>query len=69
MQLTRGDFYMSDNIKHEAKHVVEDFMLGNSRIKLCDDYCRNRSDKDIDAILLRIVRKAKEHFTANARQK
>lgn len=57
---------MAGNNKREANHVVEEFVLGNTRIKICDDHCYNRSDKEIEAILAQIARKAQEYFTATA---
>jgi len=59
----------AENNKQKKNHAVKDFMLGNTRIKICDDYCYNRSDTEIDEILARIARKAQEHFTAAAEQK
>lgn len=64
--LQRGDVCVSETNKREANHVVEEFMVGNTYIKICDDYCYSRSNKDIEAILNRIARKAQEHFTAAA---
>ncbi len=66
--LSRGDVCVSEDTKREANHVVEEFMLGATRIKICDDYCYNRSDKDIEETLARIARKAQEHFSVAAEQ-
>ena len=66
--LQRGDVCVSDTNKREANHVVEEFKIGNTRIKICDDYCYNRLDTDVEAILAKIARRAQEHFTAAAEQ-
>ena len=45
-------------------HVVEEFKLGNTRVKICDDYYVNRSDTDVDAILYRIAQRAQQQLSA-----
>jgi len=44
-------------------NVVEEFDLGNTRVKICDDYCRNRLDTDVEAILNRIARRAQAQLS------
>ena len=36
-------------------NVVKDFKIGNTRVKICDDYCRNKSKQEVEAILRRIA--------------
>lgn len=48
----------------EQGNVVRNFSLGNTRVKICDDYCRERSPCEIDIILKRIASRALEQFTA-----
>lgn len=50
----------------EVGNVVEEFTIGNTRIKICDDYCRNKTPEDIDRILKRIASKALEHLNTSA---
>ena len=57
-----------ENKERKKNNVVEEFKIGNTRIKICDDYCYNRSDKDIEEILARIARKSQEHFTVAVEQ-
>ncbi len=38
-------------------HIVKDFMLGDTRIKICDDYCLDKTPKDIQSTLERIASK------------
>ncbi len=38
-------------------HVVKDFMLGDTRIKICDDYCWDKTPEDIQSALDRIAGK------------
>ena len=58
-----GGVSVAESIRKE-NNVVEEFILGNTQVKICDDYCINRLDTDVEAILTRIARRAQEHFTA-----
>lgn len=55
---------VSVDAERKENNVVDEFKLGNTRVKICDDYCINRLDTDVEAILTRIARRAQEHFTA-----
>ena len=67
--LPRGGVCVAEENKERKKNnVVEEFKIGNTRIKICDDYCYNRLDTDVEAILAKIARRAQEHFTAAAEQ-
>ena len=59
-----GGVSVNTNTKRKENNIVEEFKLGNTSIKICDDYCYNRLDTDIEAILNSIARRAQEHFTA-----
>lgn len=50
----------------EQGNVVKKFSIGNTRVKICDDYCRDRTSADIEQILERIARRALEQFAATA---
>ncbi len=39
-------------------NVVKEFNIRNTRIKICDDYCKDKSQEEIDAILDRIAKLA-----------
>lgn len=39
-------------------NVVKEFNIGNTRIKICDDYCKEKNTQDVEAILLRIAQMA-----------
>ena len=44
--LPRGGVCVAEENKERKKNnVVEEFKIGNTRIKICDDYCYNRLDK------------------------
>lgn len=47
-------------------NVVKDFSIGNTRIKIADDYCRGMSAEDTKKALREIARTAKENLTAGA---
>lgn len=42
--------------------IVEDYKIGNTRIKISDDYCSSKTDKDVEKILRRIAVSAHKHF-------
>lgn len=35
-------------------NVVKEFNIGHTRVKICDDYCRDKDKSDVDAILKKI---------------
>lgn len=50
----------AEKITEEKKEgdAVKDFKIGSTRIRLCDDFCRDKTPADIEAILARISRRA-----------
>lgn len=50
-------------------HIVRDFKVGNTRIMIADDYCRDKSREDVEKILQEIARTALEHLTAAANRR
>ncbi len=40
---------------HKIGHVVEDFYIGDIHVRICDDYCRDKTPEDVDKILKRIA--------------
>lgn len=42
--------------QYDEGNIVEEFTIGNTRIKICDDFCRNTTSEEVDAILARIAR-------------
>lgn len=36
-------------------NVVKEFNIGKTRVKICDDYCRGKSEADVKEILKRIA--------------
>lgn len=45
-------------------NIVAEYRIGNTRIKIADDYCRERTQDDIDCILKRITQNAISYVTA-----
>ena len=43
-------------------HVVKDFKLGETRIKICDDYCRDKTPEAVQAVLDRIALKTQSQL-------
>ena len=43
-------------------NVVKDFLIGNTRIKICDDYCRDTTSEAVQAILTRIADRTGEQL-------
>lgn len=35
-------------------HIVEEFYIGKTHVRFCDDYCKNTTQEEIDRILERI---------------
>ena len=48
----------------ENSNIVQEFKLGNASIKFADNYCRDKTQEDIDAILERIAKIALKHYRA-----
>lgn len=46
-------------------NIVRDFKIGNTRIKIADDYCR-RSASEIEQLLNRAAAQAQAHFNVAA---
>jgi hypothetical protein len=59
---TYGGVCVASNERKE-NNVVEEFKLGNTTVKICDDYCRNTTPADVDAILARIARRAQAQLS------
>lgn len=36
-------------------NVVKEFMLGETKVKICDDYCRDKTKEEVDQILKNIA--------------
>ena len=49
--------------------VAQEFMLGNTHIVIMDDYCKDKTKEDVDAILARIAKRAQAAFEAEAMRK
>ena len=48
----------------QSGNVVEDFTIGNTRIKICDDFCRTSGE--VKEILDRVARRTVGSLTAAA---
>jgi len=48
----------------QSGNVVEDFTIGNTRIKICDDFCRTRTSGEVKEILNRVARRTVGSLTA-----
>lgn len=38
-------------------HVVEEFYIGKTHVKICDDYCRDKTPEDVKKILDDLAKK------------
>lgn len=47
-----------------AGNAVESLHIGNTRVRICDDYCRSRTPEEIKAILDRIALRTIGSLTA-----
>lgn len=50
-------------------NVVKDFYVGHTRIKICDDCCRDTTPEQVEEILTRIARIAIGAMRAAAEEK
>jgi len=50
-------------------HVVKDFYVGHTHIKICDDSCRNKTPEQVQEILERIARITYGAMVAAAEEK
>lgn len=47
-------------------NIVRDYYIGNTRIKIADNYCANRTAEDVKRILRDVARKAQRSLSAEA---
>ncbi len=52
--------------KVKEGNVVRNFKIGNTRVIICDDYCRDKTPDEVNAILARIACRAQERLSALA---
>ena len=50
----------------QSPHIVRDFTVGNTRIKIADDCCRDRTPEEVQQILRKIARDAQAAISAAA---
>jgi len=50
----------------ETPGIVKDFMVGHTRIKIADDFCRDRTREDVAQALREIARTAQAYLSAAA---
>ena len=50
-------------------NVVMQFNVGKVRVKICDDYCRDKTPEDVKEILKKIARQAIGPLSAAAAEK
>ncbi len=48
----------------QSPHIVKDFTVGNTRIKIADDCCRDKTPEDVQRILREIAQMAQAAITA-----
>lgn len=54
----------ASNNENNKNNIVKEFKLGNTTIRICDDYCRNTTPAEVEAILARIARRALAQLSA-----
>lgn len=45
-------------------HVVKDFMIGNTHVLICDDYCQNQTREEAEEIMRNFCRVCLPHMQA-----
>lgn len=53
----------------EKPHIVEDFVIGNTRIQIADNFCKNKTKEEIDAILRNIEQIAMNNWIKTTSKK
>ena len=48
----------------QSPHIVRDFTVGNTRIKIADDCCRDKTPEDVQRILKEIAQAAQAAISA-----
>lgn len=48
----------------EPKHIAKEFYLGKTHIRISDDYCKDKTKKEVDEILKSISEIAVDSFNA-----
>lgn len=51
-----------------ASNIAKEFNIGNTKIKIATDYCNNKTQDDIEIILMRIAKSALQSFNAKNTQ-
>lgn len=51
---------------NEKPNIVKEFVVGHTRIKIADNFCRDKSREDVAKALREIARTAQAHLTAAA---
>ena len=52
----------------EIGNVVKEFYIGKTKVKICDDYCRDKTPEDVEKILNRIAERALRAFQSYQRK-
>ena len=47
-------------------NIVLDYKIGNTRIKIADNYCANKTAEDVKRILRDVAKKAQRSLSAEA---
>lgn len=53
-------------VAESEPHIVREYKRGNTRIKIADDYCRDKTPEEVKATLRRIARAAQAAISAAA---
>ena len=57
------------NSPERGLNIVRDFTIGNTRIKIADDYCRDKTPEEVQEILKRIAIRAQAAISAAYRDR
>lgn len=47
-----------------TENIAKDFKIGNTRVRIATDFCNDVTPEEVQKILERIARTAKQHFVA-----
>ena len=53
-------------LDHKDWNIVEEYKVGNTTVKICDNCCRDKTPEDIDKIIKNIARIALDSYQRQA---
>ena len=62
MLYKRDNIGEKSNVAMDKRSLAKEFKIGNTLIRIFDDYCRDKTPEDVQAILDRIAHRVEEQL-------